>query len=553
MGDSPDRFGAGAAHHADHTVPLRQEQLSKVGAILTCDSCDQRCSLPWSRHRHPSFIATWSANRPSGDDSLLHSLTPNSGTRRSSVQGSASSDFDSIPEVALSRIWQEGWLAPELRTTSGERVSVIYRGVWTHAHGPDFRDALVDIGGRIVSGAVELHRRSSDWRKHGHDADPAYDAVALHLVLCDDAHPPLRHRDGRPIPTVELVGFLSAPLDDLVARTGFVELGAIGHGACLPTLAGERELDVRAALREKGWERLFAKQLRFQQELSAFPPAEVLYRGFLDMLGLSANRQGMARLSELLPVTTVERTAADGGSKAVTALLLGCAGFLPLSPGEQALAGLTPAESAEVDQRWDVLRQHWRLRPLPSYSWTLDRVRPANHPVRRLAGFAGLVSGCAPDGLLARFSELLGEAPAAWETWLSSANPPFGSARKRQIQTNLFAPFAYAYAEVQGQHGLVDWVAALWEQLPGAVDDSVAKRTLRQIVGERRFPIRRALDEQGLHQIHHQGCAQLRCFECPIAELAMRYEQPVLYHVDEGIRQLQEEIGHEASHRLREG
>ena len=77
---------------------------------------------------------------------------------------------------------------------------------------------------------------------------------------------------------------------------------------------------------------------------------------------------------------------------------------------------------------------------------------------------------------------------------------------------------------------------AIWEQLPGEVEDSVARATRRQIVGEARLPVRTALEEQGLHQIGRLGCAQLRCFECPIAELAMRFETQPALAIEPGAR-----------------
>jgi hypothetical protein len=435
------------------------------------------------------------------------------------MNASDSGRDDGAREIVLSRVWQEGLHAPELRTIDGRRVSIVYRGVWTHSNGPDFRDALLEIDGRLVSGAVELHLRSSDWRRHGHDADPAYNAVILHVVLHDDSPA----SPGARIPTVEIEPFLIRPLDDLLAGTLTVQLGALGSATCLPTLAGGRPELVREALRRKGWERLAGKHLRFAQELEAANPGEVLYRGLLDGLGLVSNRRGMAAVGAALPLAVLE-SSAQAGRHAPAALLLGVGGFLPLSPLEAEYAGLAPDDVSAVEAYWNGAGERWALTSVPVAEWSLNRVRPANHPVRRLSSLASLVMSAGEGGLLGAFLAGIDDAPAAWTRWLASARPALGDGRLRQLATNILAPFLGAYAEATEDADLAEHAALIYERLPGKIDDTVARTALRQIVGETRFPITTALEEQGLHQIGRFGCAHLRCFECPIALLAARYE-----------------------------
>ena len=45
---------------------------------------------------------------------------------------------------------------------------------------------------------MEIHYRASDWFRHGHDKDAAYDSVILHVVDKDDA--PVARSSGERIP-----------------------------------------------------------------------------------------------------------------------------------------------------------------------------------------------------------------------------------------------------------------------------------------------------------------------------------------------------------------
>ncbi len=88
-------------------------------------------------------------------------------------------------ELELQRRWAEGrWPAPWLAPAGGgAALRVHFAGRWNRAAGPDFRGAiLLDGGGRARRGDVELHRRPSGWRGHGHHRDPAYARVLLHVV-----------------------------------------------------------------------------------------------------------------------------------------------------------------------------------------------------------------------------------------------------------------------------------------------------------------------------------------------------------------------------------
>ena len=81
-------------------------------------------------------------------------------------------------------------------------MEVIDPGLHNRHAGPDFFNAKVKINGMLWVGNVEIHERSSDWYQHGHDHDPAYENVVLHVASCIDRD--VVTASGKYLPQVEL-------------------------------------------------------------------------------------------------------------------------------------------------------------------------------------------------------------------------------------------------------------------------------------------------------------------------------------------------------------
>jgi predicted translation initiation factor SUI1 len=89
-----------------------------------------------------------------------------------------------------------------LHTTQGQTVEVIDPGLPNPDAGPDFFNAKIKIDGILWVGNVEIHVHASDWKRHHHHQDRAYDSVILHVASDIDAE--TFRTDGTPIPQMEL-------------------------------------------------------------------------------------------------------------------------------------------------------------------------------------------------------------------------------------------------------------------------------------------------------------------------------------------------------------
>lgn len=99
-------------------------------------------------------------------------------------------------ELLYHYLWKYKMLGRDLHTLDGRDVEILSPGVHNDDAGPDYSNSVVKIGGETWAGNVEIHVKASDWYRHGHDKDAAYDSVVLHVVAVDDAHPPPRRRRG---------------------------------------------------------------------------------------------------------------------------------------------------------------------------------------------------------------------------------------------------------------------------------------------------------------------------------------------------------------------
>jgi hypothetical protein len=396
--------------------------------------------------------------------------------------------LDAVPEAVVQHAWGRGLFdGSALRTTEGEAVRVVRPGRLNRASGPDFSDALVEVGGLAWAGDVEVHRTSADWERHGHHADPAYSRVVLHVVLSADARTgTLRRHDGSELPELVLLPHLDRRLAAVVR-----DLAADPDAAprCRARWAEVPEPLAASWVRALGALRLRARARTLAQAYGSTPD-----------LGYSDNADAMETLAARLPLGAVRRLACAAD---VHAVVLGAAGWLlPLAD--------------ETDEAGRYARvAPTGLVPMARESWRHGG-RPANAPRRRLAQAAALL---APGGALrtdavARFAEAAAQGPDAALDLLRPPTPDrgprLGLDRARDAFVNAVAPVLLLDADLRGDADLDARVLALVAALP-APHDRIAAGF--EAAGAR---IRTAMDGQGVHALARDYCDEGRCARCAV-------------------------------------
>jgi len=436
-----------------------------------------------------------------------------------------------LSEADLVRLWEgQRFPAGALVSREGLALRVAYRGRLAGGPGPDFRDAVIAAGGQQWRGDVELHVAASAFRQHGHHRDPAYDNLVLHVVFWDDGRGETRLACGRSVPTLALAPWVARRADELhrwLARP------ARWQEPCRTALARLGPAAVAAVLEEAGDARFREKADAFAAAMAAAEEEEVLYRGLLEGLGYSRNRDPFRRLAEAVPWQTLRRLLAaerlQGRVMAAEAALLGTAGFLT---GE-----------GTSDPYLGALQERWRAQPVghdsPFLPWELTG-RPQNHPARRLAGAARLGVRYVDGGLLAGLLAAVRAGPSAlagalqvpgdgyWRDHYDLTSGParlpaglIGPGRAGDLAVNIVLPFALAWAETRGDTALAEASVATYRRHPrtssyGLLRSLSAALGTRLTAGARR--------QQGMLHLFRRYCRQGGCAggavgreRCPLA------------------------------------
>ena len=156
-------------------------------------------------------------------------------------------------EMLLQFIWQYSLFQPSgLFTIEGEPITIIFPGKRNTDAGPDFSEARIKIGNTTLVGNIEIHVRSSDWLKHKHSNNKAYENLILHVVYENDTD-----ELSFSFPTLELSNAIS-----LNVLTQYQNL--VGN---LQPIACSGQLHKVKAITWEGWlHRLLAE--RWEEKLS---------------------------------------------------------------------------------------------------------------------------------------------------------------------------------------------------------------------------------------------------------------------------------------------
>lgn len=384
-------------------------------------------------------------------------------------------DIPKLTERHVQAVWYDVAHRPRnLRTSSGSEVNVVDPGEWNLAEGPDFCNAVIEVGAskkRLV-GDVEVHICPADWDFHKHGGDPNYRNVIAHVTWRSGDPPKSLPRDAVSIwlgrfmtdssfspDSVDLAAYPQAklPLEERPCEKN------IGHD---PEKAG-------MVLRAAGDHRLKMKSRRLSGILCAKSQAgiegrhQLFYEEIMSSFGFGRNSVQFRNVARRVPLSSLPRDPVV----AKTALLA--------------------AGSFEC--------------------WNRIGIRPNNQPERRLANAAELIANTplmeyvdATDFSREGCRKMVGEM---------CRGHYLGKGRAAAILANIIVPFALAEARMKE---IPEW-------MPAEDVSSPVRITARRLFGRDHNPAScyagNGLFIQGLIQIRRDCCLNFHpfCEQCCLA------------------------------------
>lgn len=414
-------------------------------------------------------------------------------------------------EKLMQYVWKHRlWRSEDMVTNTGKKVRVVDPGLLNTDAGPDFFNAKIEIDGHMWVGNVEMHYRATDWKRHHHDSDKAYDSVILHVVAKDDA--PVRRTNGELIPqlVLEVSPQFNADYASLVGAT--IEV------PCATKIKQVPHLTIVEWVEGLAFERLHGKVERIHQLLDSFNGSweDVCYVTLARNFGFGINNDAFERLARRTPLRLLGKHS--DSVLQIEALLFGQAGMLDAQkPGMDSYYNQLCTEYAFLSNKF-------QLTPMEKESWKLFRIRPQNFPYRRIAMLAQFIEG--GFRMMNRILEAEGEKEmrALFEVELSgywTKHYTFGKPNERATATlsrssiniiliNTVAPLLYAYGELTGNYEMTDKAIKLLEDLRAESNSIVSHFVAYGI------DCPDALTSQALVQLKREYCDARKCIYCKI-------------------------------------
>lgn len=421
---------------------------------------------------------------------------------------------------------QQRWslLEPGRRFKSADNleIEIISTGLWNREAGPDFRDARIRIDNHVVTGDVEIHCRASDWFRHGHESDPAYYNVMLHVAEADDLTTAQREQ----LPPLMLLGPVTEKLPQRTRSRA---------GKCRAVLASGPSGELLRFFEDAGFVRFREKSGAFLKQSLLEGIEKCTLRAMFEAVGYKNNRENFIELFERYFEYAANIREAD-----YEAILWGESGLLPDPAVDPPSGELLDFESACWDRWWSI-----RMKARPEIQWRRDGLRPFNTPERRVAAAVMLIRrfGERPLRYFTELSMKTGSYKAfieamlsalslhdgRWDRWINFHKPKkppaavMGRSRALELAVNVILPAMHAYGQLEDRRGAADFAAAAWKKLPAMQDNTVIRTVSAKWFGDDESVAvlkKSAAAGQGAIQLYREFCLECAgdCDGCRLRE-----------------------------------
>jgi len=414
-----------------------------------------------------------------------------------------------VYEDLLSFVWQYRKLPLNLTTTTGNQIEIIHPGQKNTDSGPDFFGAKVRIDDTLWAGNVEIHVKSSDWLKHNHDKDRAYDSVILHVVFENDSV----SENLSKIPVLELKRHIPLQLIESYSQM----ITATQWIPCQNNLKKVEQIIIKPWLLRIAVERLENKTHHIREMLaqSKMDWETSFFLWFLSCFGFKLNNHAFLLLARSIPFKVLMKHCDK--LMQMEALLFGQSGLL--------LRSFKDDYARELRKEYDFLSVKYNLMPVDPKIWKFMRTRPGNFPTIRISQLAGILTRLHQilaimfsDADLNKIRNLLqSETSEYWKshfhfdkTGETSRHKSLGTSAVDNLIINAIVPFVFLYGEFHDNQFFRNAAIQMLEQIKAEENHILKHWKSLNITAEN------AAESQALIELFNSYCSQKKCLECSI-------------------------------------
>lgn len=397
-----------------------------------------------------------------------------------------------------------------LTTIDGEPLQIVSKGTPHGNSGQDFFNARIQIGQELWIGNVEIHVNSSDWEKHQHHKDAAYNNTILHVVYNHDKE--VFAQNGNRLETLELKSRIP-----IVQLQKFEALHQnLEQIPCTSHQPAVFHIQITTQLHKALVQRMKKKSDRIL-ELSNDLKKDwhsVFYITVARYLGFKINTDAMEMLARITP----NKLLAQNRDKILRmeALLFGQAGMLQANNKDEYFK--------KLKKEYAFLKKKYNLEPMLPQAWKFGRLRPANFPTLRIAQlaqialhnehlFSIMLEESDPKKMMEYFNI---SASEYWNTHfrfdLESAFSvkKLGKSGREGLVMNAVAPVLFAYAEYHNNEALKEKALDLLDHLPPE------KNRITELYHSNGIKADTAYISQALLGQYYDFCEPRKCLDCAV-------------------------------------
>lgn len=412
-------------------------------------------------------------------------------------------------EAFLHFIWENQLFETEnLKTDTGKTVQIVSRGYHNSDAGPDFFNAKIKIGEQVWAGNVEIHLKSSDWKKHNHHTNKAYNSVVLQAVLQNDQK--TFRTTGEQIPTIEL------DFDEKLLVNYQNLNNAKQTPACFSQISYLDKFTVKHWLSRLQVERLEQKSTQVLKLLEMYKNSweEAFYIHLAKNFGFKKNAEPFELLAKSLPLKHLAKH--KNNLLQIEAMLFGQAGMLDKEIDSQHYKNL--------QTEYKFLQNKFQLQKIDEHLWIFLRLRPSNFPTIRIAQFARLVHKS--SNLFSKILEFDDvekirqlfevEADGFWKNHYNfdkeskPRSKKLGTSAIDNILINTVSLFLFVYGQKKNSEEHKNQAIRLLETIKPENNSIIKNWQQAGINAENAFY------SQALIQLNNQYCKPQRCLKCQI-------------------------------------